>query len=296
MTTVVTEAKQVMRRFLMFLLAPTTLAGCQVSDAPDHEVGNAAATAAAAPALTLARLDCGSGEFKDMNAFFSDRPGVYPPGPGKVTDSCYLIRHGDQQMIWDTGFPAKLKGGSKEMGGFVARLDTTIADQLARVGLKAADIDIVGISHMHGDHTGQAAEFPQAKLLIGKQDFDKSAGKDDPFGPWRGSGKSVTLLSADQDVFGDGSVVALHLPGHTPDHLALLVKLASGPVLLTGDLYHSTIAREKRALPAFNTSREQTLASMDRFEKLAKALGAKVIIQHEPADIAKLSAFPAAAQ
>jgi hypothetical protein len=76
----------------------------------------------------------------------------------------------------------------------------------------------------------------------------------------------------------------------------LLVKLASGPVLLSGDLYHSTIAREKRAMPGFNTSRAETLASMDRFEKIAKETGAKVIIQHEPADIAKLPAFPAAAQ
>jgi glyoxylase-like metal-dependent hydrolase (beta-lactamase superfamily II) len=98
------------------------------------------------------------------------------------------------------------------------------------------------------------------------------------------------------DVFGDGSVVALHLPGHTPDHMALLVKLASGPVLLTGDLYHSREAREKRGVPPFNTSREQTLQSMDKFEKLAKELGAKVIIQHEPNDIALLPAFPEAAK
>ena len=91
-------------------------------------------------------------------------------------------------------------------------------------------------------------------------------------------------------------MVALHLPGHTPDHLALLVKLASGPVLLSGDLYHSREAREKRGVPPFNTSREQTLASMDRFEKLAKETGAKVIIQHEPRDIAMLPAFPQAAK
>ena len=103
-------------------------------------------------------------------------------------------------------------------------------------------------------------------------------------------------MTADHDVFGDGSVVTLHLPGHTPDHMALLVKLASGPVLLSGDLYHSLDARAKRGVPPFNTSRAQTLASMDRFEKLAKETGAKVIIQHEPQDIAKLPAFPQAAK
>ena len=49
-------------------------------------------------------------------------------------------------------------------------------------------------------------------------------------------------------------------------------------------------------MPGFNTSREQTLASMDKFEAKAKETGARVIIQHEPADISKLPAFPKAAE
>jgi glyoxylase-like metal-dependent hydrolase (beta-lactamase superfamily II) len=88
----------------------------------------------------------------------------------------------------------------------------------------------------------------------------------------------------------------LFTPGHTPGHHSLLVKLKSGNVLLTGDLYHTTIARQKRAVPGFNTSRDQPLASMDRFEALAKKLNAKVVIQHEPNDIGLLPAFPAAAE
>ena len=278
-----------MRGLSVFILAAaiTVTGGCKAPAMLDHPKS---------AALTLSRLDCGSAMIKDFDAFFSDRPGLYPKGSRQITDSCYLIRHGDQQMVWDTGFAAAIKGQSKDLGDLVIHLDTTLAEQLAQVGLKPADIDIVGISLLHGDHVGQAAEFPTATLLIGKQDFEKTAGKNDPFGPWRGAGKPVTLLTADQDVFGDGSVIALHLPGHTPDHLALLIKLASGPVLLTGDLYHSTMAREKRGVPPFNTNRAETLASMDRFEALAKKLGAKVIIQHEPADIAKLPAFPAAAK
>ena len=287
-----------MRRMAM-LLAMAALASCQnqAADNASNSVATRTADRAGGNAeLSLARLDCGNADFKDMNGFFSDRPGVYPPGPGKATDSCYLIRHGDQQMIWDTGFPAASKGEPIVQGPMTAMIDKTLAEQLQQVGLKPEDIDVLGISHMHGDHVGQAAEFTKARLVIGKADFEQTAGKDDPFGPWRGQGKPVELLTADKDIFGDGSVVALHLPGHTPDHLALLVNLKSGPVLLTGDLYHSTISREKRSMPGFNTSREQTLASMDKFEAVAKKMGAKVIIQHEPADIPKLPTFPAAAK
>ncbi|MEO8176865.1 MAG: N-acyl homoserine lactonase family protein [Sphingomicrobium sp.] len=284
-----------MRRISLFAMTAIALAGCRVADATGNAPDNAAAATPAAE-LTLTRLDCGHADFKDMNGFFSDRPGVYPPGPGRVTDSCYLVRHGDQQMVWDTGFPASSLTKPIDQDGMVAKIDRTLSDQLAEVGLKPTDIDVLGISHMHSDHVGQAAEFTNARLVIGKQDFAMTAGKDDPFGPWRGAGKPVTELTADQDVFGDDSVVALHLPGHTPDHLALLVNLKSGPVLLTGDLYHSTISRQKRSLPGFNSSRAETLASMDKFEALAKKLGAEVIIQHEPADIGKLPAFPASAK
>ena len=199
-------------------------------------------------------------------------------------------------MVWDTGFPASWKGQTKDLGDLTVRVDKTLAEQLAQLGLKPADIDIVGISHEHADHTGQASEMPQAELLIGKGDLKDTEGKNDPFGPWRKDGAKVRAVTSDTDVFGDGTVVALHLPGHTPDHLALLVKLASGPVLLSGDMYHSREARQKRGVPPFNTSREQTLHSMDVFEKVAKDTGAKVVIQHEPRDIALLPAFPQAAK
>ena len=282
------------------LLTSVALAACRGADsgaANDQAASANNATAPTGAELSLTRLDCGHAEFKDMNGFFSDRPGVYPPGPGKVTDSCYLIRHGDQLMIWDTGLPAETKGKPMNQNGMVAAIDRTLAEQLRQVNVAPGDVGVVGISHMHGDHIGQAAQFTNARLVIGKGDFEMLVGKpEDTLKGWRGQGKDVTLATQNIDVFGDRSVVALHLPGHTPDHLALLVNLKSGPVLLTGDLYHSTIAREKRAVPGFNTSREQTLASMDAFEAKAKQLNAKVVIQHEPNDIGKLPAFPAAAK
>lgn len=288
-----------MRSFAL-LVSAIALVACQQTEAGNEaggsEVANTAGSAAQASALSLTRLDCGNAEFKDMNGFFSDRPGVYPPGPGKVTDSCYLIRHGDQQMVWDTGFPASTKEQPMVRDGMTAAIDSTLADQLQQLGIKPEDVDVLGISHMHGDHIGQAAQFTNARLLIGKQDFEMLDGRpEDTLKGWRGNAK-LTLVGEDVDVFGDGSVIALHLPGHTPDHLALLVNLNSGPVLLSGDLYHSTIAREKRSMPGFNTSREQTLASMDKFEAKAKETGAKVIIQHEPADISKMPAFPKPAE
>ena len=113
----------------LVLLATVALAACRVEDqAPTNQ----ATTNTTAPGveLSVTRLDCGHAEFKDMNGFFSDTPGVYPPGPGRVTDSCYLIRHGDQQMVWDTGFAAETKGKPLERGPMTAGIDRTLAEQL----------------------------------------------------------------------------------------------------------------------------------------------------------------------
>ncbi|HNR76002.1 MAG TPA: hypothetical protein PKM48_02660, partial [Parvularculaceae bacterium] len=96
------------------------------------------------------------------------------------------------------------------------------------------------------------------------------------------------------DVFGDKSVIVISMPGHTPGHSVLFIDLEhSGPILLSGDLYHLTEAREKKTIPVFNTDADETLASMQKFEDLATAGGARVIIQHEDADFNNLPRAPA---
>jgi glyoxylase-like metal-dependent hydrolase (beta-lactamase superfamily II) len=219
-----------------------------------------------------------------------------------LTVSCYLIRHGDTLMLWDTGLPAALKGKPLD-----PKLDedgtvrSTVVEQLAELGVKPSDISIVGVSHYHYDHVGQAADFPNATLMIGKADMDavKSGApgsSDKPLAPWITGGGKISPVNGDKDVFGDGSVVMLDLPGHTPGHHGLLIRLsASGNIMLSGDLAHFQENYDHDGVPPFNTSRAESLASLARFKELAHNLHARVIIEHEPGDIAKLPAFPKAA-
>lgn len=256
----------------------------------------------ARPQLELWRLDCGNFTFNDFNAFFSDTS-EYPAGPKELAGSCYLIRHGDQYLLWDTGVPAAIVGHPVTTPEYTARLNASIVDQLTRIGVRREQISHVGISHYHFDHVGQAAEFAHARLVIGAGDIaalrargttlEQEAGA---LRPWLEGGGQVTEARGDLDLFEDGSVVLLNLPGHTPSHTGLLVRLASGPVLLSGDTYHFAEQVARRGVPPFNTNRAESLASMDRFDRLARNLHARVIIQHEPADIAKLPAFPASAR
>ena len=179
-----------------------------------------------------------------------------------------------------------------------------MVDQLAQLDLKPEQIKYVGISHYHGDHVGQAGSFPKSTLLIGKGDWDvlTSAKPPEmavtaPFAAWiKGEGK-VEPVPLDKDVFGDGSVIMLYTPGHTPGHHSLLVKLPQkGAVILVGDLAHFHENYEGNGVPTFNTDRAQTLASLDRVKKIAAATKATVIIQHDARDLDKLPVFPASAK
>ena len=260
-------------------------------------VGAAQAPSPGAAKVSLTRLDCGAIQVSDFDVF-SDTY-LYPGRAKSLTSSCYLIRHGDQYLLWDTGVDGALVRGPQSQGVFTSSLKERIVDQIARIGVKPADVDYVGISHYHDDHTGQAADFPAATLLIGKSDWEAAKGRPTTaarFKPWTEGGAKVEELARDKDVFGDKSVVLLDMPGHTPGHKALLVRLKSGAVLLSGDLYHASEQVANRGVPSFNTDRAATLASFDRFQAIAKNLKAKVIIQHEAGDIAKLPAFPKAAE
>lgn len=249
------------------------------------------------PGIEMWRLDCGEINvplfmFSDTFRYIGERR--------TLTDSCYLIRNGDRYLLWDAGLPGELVTQSAEANGMRMAVRERIRDQLARIGVQHGQVTFLGVSHYHDDHIGQSADFPGATLLIGAADWEAIRGRPptaDRFRPWIEGGSRVEQLRGDHDVFSDGSVIVLDMPGHTPGHRSLLVRLPrTGPILLTGDLYHFTANFRNGGVPRFNTNRADTLASMARFREIASNLRARIVIQHEPDDIRLLPAFPQAAQ
>src|SRR6202007_382197 len=122
----------------------------------------------------------------------------------------------------------------------------------------------------HADHTGQVEPFKNATLLIGKGDWDgvtaptpMQGANVAGFKSWIGESRKVEPLTGDKDVFGDGSVVVLRTPGHTPGHSSLLVRLKDmGPVLLTGDAVHFRENYEIGGGPTFKFDRAAPVACM----------------------------------
>ena len=171
--------------------------------------------AQAAAEMSLMRLaDCGTPQAPvQVNQRFSD---TFSYGDLKIqfVFSCYLIKHGDQYLIWDTGHSMTAPNVAPKV---------SIVDQLDKIGVKPEQITYVGISHYHADHTGQVASFPKATLLIGAATGTLSPRRSRPpvsTSSRSRAGSTATAKSSrcanDKDVFGDGSVIILNTPDTRP--------------------------------------------------------------------------------
>jgi N-acyl homoserine lactone hydrolase len=257
--------------------------------------GVLASDARAAEANGLRRLyvlDCGTNYGKDQARW---SPGVNVGQPILLADNCYLIRHAKGLLLWDTGQPDEIAGkpdGVETAGGaIIARRTKTLVAQLAQIKLKPSDITYVAISHSHGDHIGNLALFPRATILMQQAEWDFAFA--DPAKSPLPASQKVEKLNGDYDLFGDGSVMILSTPGHTPGHESLLVMLhKTGPVVLTGDAVHFKDNWDNRRVPGGNFNKDMTLASMNRLAELVSNLHAQLWINHDMPQTSSLAHSP----
>jgi glyoxylase-like metal-dependent hydrolase (beta-lactamase superfamily II) len=181
----------------------------------------------------------------------------------------YVIEHADGLVVFDAGqdrasvtdpayFPAGPVGVIYDR---LARFDIgeseTFSAGLERLGYHASDVGTAVISHLHQDHIGGIGEMPQAELLVAAAEW-RSLRR--PWAEARGLLRSHIDLpglrwspvefeampgpfGSGRDLFGDGSLILLPTPGHTPGSMSLLVRRNDGPpMLLVGDLTYDVHA------------------------------------------------------
>ncbi len=241
--------------------------------------------------IRLYIFDCGEGRAADMSRW---TPGLNAGTPLEVVDNCYLIRHPKGNLIWDTGVPDAVANSPEGFGGAngapLWKRSKTVAAQLAELGLNPSDISHIAVSHTHPDHIGNVELFPQALLLVQEAEYEWK----NPLGAPRFKPEHpVKKLAGDYDVFGDGSVVIISTPGHTPGHQSLLVNLPStGALILSGDAVHFKDNWDNRRVPGPNFNKEQTIASMQRIADLMAQYKAQLWINHDKPQSAALKHSP----
>jgi N-acyl homoserine lactone hydrolase len=263
-------------------------------------LGTARPGMAAVADLRLYVLDCGHATFKDMGGF-SDT-GEYDGLAGEIAVPCFLIRHPKGDLLWDAGLGDHYnypKEGSDAAPGVHVTVPVTLLAQLQSLDVAPKNINFIAFSHLHWDHTGNANEFPDAVWIMNKTELAAALTLPPPGGvlpdTWSVYKDAKTeTIEGDYDVFGDGTVMILRTPGHTPGHQVLKLTLKkSGTVILSGDLYHLRGNRVFKRVPVYNANRADTLASMNRVEAIIKNTHGRLILQHDPREFQALPMPPA---
>lgn len=253
----------------------------------------------------LYRLDCGRSLANDESVW---TPGENVGRSIEFSSTCWLIKHGSDWLLWDTGVPETAlndpRGWSTLPKLIVYHLDRSLTDQLAEIGLKPGQIGRVAISHTHGDHIGNMGLFPDATIIMQRTEYSwihSPDGSNDNVNQLMalarkllGTPKHLALIDGDTDVFGDGSVTLVSTPGHTPGHQSLLVHLKkSGFIILSGDVVHLEENFKENIVPSLNTSKPESIASMARVRRLMGTYKATLFINHDKSQTDKLKLLPA---
>jgi N-acyl homoserine lactone hydrolase len=282
------------------LLLLSLLAGAAIVSS--RELPN---TSSAGFAEKLYRLDCGRSIANDESIW---TPGENQGHSIEFSSTCWLVKRGNQWLLWDTGVP---EATANDPNGWTTlpklilyHLDKTITGQLAEIGLKLPDVTYVAISHTHGDHIGNVTLFSDAEILIQRTEYEWIHGSNGPnenvnqlmalARRLMGNPRNLRLIDGDLDVFGDGSVTLISTPGHTPGSQSLLVHLKnSGFIILSGDVVHLEENFAKSRVPSLNTGKQASIESMERIRQIIKTYKAIMFINHDKKQTDGLRLLPA---
>ena len=207
--------------------------------------------------------------------------------------NAFLVDHGDGLCLFDAGQTAR----AREPGYFprwypffrLARFELAERDeagqQLRRLGIDPADIRWVVLSHLHTDHVGGLDALRAAEVLVSRTEWQRATGL---AGRLRGylpqhwphgirpraidfTGPAVGPFSASLDLAGDGRLVLVPTPGHTPGHMALLAHAEERRFLLCGDLAHDSDELHRRQPRVAEFCRRHAIVPLAAHDPLAAA-------------------------
>jgi N-acyl homoserine lactone hydrolase len=210
----------------------------------------------------------------------------------EIPVSSALLRHRQANVLFDTGChpavpdnPAARWGGLAKLMVPIMQPGEHVLTGLASLGLQPDDIDVVINSHLHPDHCGCNAFFRKATFLI---HGDELAAARAPGSETAGylaaeweQPMPVDAVDGQRDVFSDGRIVLVPLPGHTPGSIGALARLdRSGTFLLAGDTVSLRETLDTGIIPRNTWNGEALAKSLQEVRKI-EASGATILCSHD---------------
>lgn len=207
--------------------------------------------------------------------------------------SCVLLRHAQGNVLFDTGcHPSTVDDAAARWGAMAKAMmpiggpEDNVVSQLATVGLVPDDIDVVVNSHFHSDHCGCNEFFKRATIFCHYKELEAAQGPDALqkgyiSADWRHP-MPIVAIESERDLLGDGRVLLLPLPGHTPGTLGALVTLSKeGSFLLAADAIALRENLQREIMPRNTWDADMAANSLHEIKRIEKS-GATVIFGHDP--------------
>jgi N-acyl homoserine lactone hydrolase len=223
----------------------------------------------------------------------------------------WVIEHPEGVIVVDTGQGVHLLETGKSLHPYVRwevafriERDEEIGPQLRALGIGPRDVKRVVLTHLHMDHDGGLAHFPNSEILVSRGELSTASGwagrvrgylpnrwpswfdpvpldlAAEPFGPFTAS-KRLTEA---------GDVIAVATPGHTADHLSVLVQLGDTTLFLAGDTsYNEHLMLDKR-VDGVSPDEGVSGATLDAIGHFAQARQTIYLPTHDAQSAARLAA------
>jgi N-acyl homoserine lactone hydrolase len=227
--------------------------------------------------------------------------------------NAYVIEHRDGLILFDTGQdiasvtdPSYFPGGPTgylydRLAKFAIAPDQTLAVGLRELGYGVDDVNTAVLSHLHQDHIGGLPDLRGADIVLAEREWRAMLG---PLSASRGflrshielpglrwrrihpeaiEDTSIAPFDRGHDLFGDGSLVLLPTPGHTPGSLSLLVRRPGRPpLLMVGDLTYDDRLLTAGEIPGVGNKRDLRNAVTQVNDLRRRHPGLVVLPAHDP--------------
>jgi N-acyl homoserine lactone hydrolase len=231
------------------------------------------------PTITLTPFTCGR-----VTLPFSSMVGG---GTGEITVpvTAYLIEHAAGLAVFDSGLgPRSARPVGEALEGPVDLEEDALIDaRLRAMGVDPAHIDYILNSHLHSPHAGGNALLTAASVIVQTAEWEHARASIESgyHVPEFDTGQPIIQISGEHDVFGDGSVVLVPTPGHTPGHQSARVQTGHGEVVLAGDVGDLRSSLDGHGVPDSASSALLYRESL-QWLRARKRAGATIAFSHDP--------------